>query len=118
MKQPLILLTLLASAGPAHADTSAPARALAVQVFGVQMSPELDVVEEVRRRIAARYTDGTIDTIITWGYGDEGGMGLCVQLSHWVDGRELTSLRQAIVEVAHDPRFTFISAEPQVSCRQ
>lgn len=98
--------TLAQQPQPAPASTPQPQRALEVSIFGIGPAVDSKALKSVRSVIGKAVAEGVVDTYITYGYGIEGGMASCIQLSPYQNNEKLTQLKRELLKIMPDRSTT------------
>jgi hypothetical protein len=83
-------------------------RALEVSIYGRGPGPTFDskALSAVRSVIGTAVAEGVIDTYITYGYGREGGMSSCIQLSPFQNSEKLSQLKSNLLQIMPNSNTT------------
>ena len=119
MKYALLTITAFVLSSLAPTPTLAqPKGAIEVSIFGIGPGVDSEAVKAVRSVIGRAVAKGVIDTYITYGYGIEGGMSSCVQLSPFQNSRKLFQLKQEFLEIKPNRSTTSYNVKVVPSCNQ
>lgn len=112
---------LFASAGgvawtqAAHADVIPPTT-MRIDIFGTGPAAEPEAVAKVRETVAKAFNDGLIESVVTLGYGIEGGFSLCLKRSRWTEDGALFEVESNIKEIPHNPARTALTVSMADAC--
>lgn len=103
---------------PASTLAQQPQRALEVSIFGIGPAVDIQALRAVRSVIGRAVAEGVVDTYITSGYGIEGGMGSCIQLSPYQNSQKLVQLRRELLKIRPNPSTTSYDVRSVAACTQ
>jgi len=109
-------LTNLAPAPTLAQPQRAPQRALEVSIFGIGPGVDAKALRAVRSVIGKAVAEGVVNTYITYGYGIEGGMASCIQLSRYQNSEKLTQLRRELLQIMPDRSTTSYVVKVVTAC--
>lgn len=89
---------------------------LSVSVSGTGPAAEQEVVETVRSIVGNAFVRGDVESILTLGYGIEGGFLLCLKKSPFAPTGALSDVAQEINRVPRDFRRTDVFVELAAPC--
>ncbi len=119
MKYVLLTITAFVLSSLAPIPTLAqPRSAIQVSIFGIGPGVDFKAVKAVRSVIGTAVKKGVVDTYITYGYGIEGGMSSCVQLSPFQNSSEIFQLKNELLRIKPDPNTTSYNVKVVPSCNQ
>lgn len=117
MKYTLLTITALFLTSLAPAPTLAqPRGALEVSIFGIGPAVDSKAVKAVRSVIGNAVSKGVIDTYITYGYGIEGGMASCIQLSPFQNSRKIFQLKRELLQIKPNRSTTAYNVKVVAAC--
>lgn len=93
-----------------------PKRAIEFDIGGIGPAVDLKALRSVRSVIGKAVAEGVIDTYITYGYGREGGMSSCIQLSPFQNRQKLIQLRRNLLQIKPNPNTTFYNVRVVAAC--
>ncbi len=99
----------------AQADT-VDVSTLRVDVFGTGPAVQAEVVQAVRDLIAKGFADSTIESVVTLGYGIEGGFSACINRYQWAAPHALADLGVLIGRIQRDASRTALTVEFSANC--
>ena len=112
-----IAALFISNLAPATALAESP-RALGVSIFGIGPAVDLKALVAVRSVIGKAVADGVVDTYITYGYGIEGGMSSCIQLSRYQDSEKLVQLKRELLKIKPNRNTTSYDVTAVAACTQ
>ena len=119
MKNTILSIAAFFLSNLAPASTLAQSqRALEVSIFGIGPAVDLKALTAVRSVIGKGVAQGVVDTYITYGYGREGGMASCIQLSPYQDSEKLTQLRRELLQIKPNRSTTSYEVKVVAACTQ
>ncbi|HEY9846975.1 MAG TPA: hypothetical protein V6D03_12365 [Candidatus Caenarcaniphilales bacterium] len=95
-----------------------PPRALEVSIFGIGPAVDFKAVKAVHSVIGKAVTNGVVDIYITYGYGIEGGMASCIQLSPHQDNKKLRQLQSELLQIQPNRATTAYDVKVVAACSQ
>lgn len=108
----------LSNLAPASTLAQQPQRAIEVSIFGIGPAVDLKALVAVRSVIGKAVAEGVVDTYITYGYGIEGGMASCIQLSPYQDSEKLIQLRRRLLQIMPNRSTTSYDVKLVAACTQ
>ena len=108
----------LSNLAPASTLAQQPQRAIEVSIFGIGPAVDIQALRAVRSVIGRAVTDGVVDTYITYGYGIEGGMSSCIQLSPYQNSQKLNQLRRELLNIRPNRSTTSYDVSLVAACTQ
>lgn len=81
-------------------------RALEISIYGIGPAVDSKALSAVRSIIGEAVAEGVIDTYITYGYGREGGMSSCIQLSPFENSEKLSRLKSKLLRIMPNSNTT------------
>lgn len=93
-----------------------PQRALEISIFGIGPAVDLKALSTVRSVIGNVVAEGVVDTYITYGYGREGGMASCLQLSPYQNIEKLTQLKNKLLQIMPNRNTTSYGVTVTAAC--
>lgn len=97
---------------------SQPQRAIEVSIFGIGPAVDLKALKAVRSVIGTAVTEGLVDTYVTYGYGIEGGMASCIQLSPYQNSKKLLKLKSDLLKIKPNRGTTSYDVKVVAACTQ
>lgn len=94
-----------------------PRGAIEISIFGIGPAVDSEAVKAVRSVIRA-VAKAVVDTYITYGYGIEGGMSSCIQLSPFQNSSKLFLLKSEFLQIKPNPETTAYNVKIVAACTQ
>lgn len=108
----------LSNLAPATTLAQQPQRAIEVSIFGIGPVVDVEALTAVRSVIGRAVAQGLVDTYITYGYGIEGGMASCIQLSPFQNSQKLMQLKSELLKIRPNRSTTSYDVRLVETCTQ
>lgn len=111
-----IAALLLSNLAPAPALAQPQQRAINISIFGIGPAVDANALRAVQSVIGRAVAQGVIDTYITYGYGIEGGMSSCIQLSPYENSQQLIRLKRQLLQIRPPSSTTSYVVQVAAAC--
>lgn len=111
-----IAALLLSNLAPAPVLAQPEQRAINISIFGIGPAVDENALRAVKSVIGRAVAEGVIDTYVTYGYGIEGGMSSCIQLSPFQDSQKLIQLKSQLLQIRPPSSTTSYVVQVAAAC--
>jgi hypothetical protein len=111
-----IAVWLAAGLMSATVQAATTLRAIEININGIGPAVDPHAFRTVKQVIGMAVANGTIDGLIVYGYGFEGGFGACVEAAPLATEARLASLVAQLRTIQPDPNTTAYSVDRVDAC--